>query len=83
MMADDALWLVWSYEHDAWWRPGGFGYTSTLAQAGRYERAEADQIVARANRVTVNEAAVPLAEAATFLAAIEMLRRGDAPEHDQ
>lgn len=34
-MKPDALWLIWSYEHDAWWKPGGFGYTSTLAEAGR------------------------------------------------
>lgn len=33
--------LIWSGEHFAWWRPNGAGYTTQLAGAGVYERAEA------------------------------------------
>ena len=33
--------LVWSNEHRMWWRPNSCGYTTDIAQAGRYTRAEA------------------------------------------
>ena len=33
--------LVWSCEHDAWWRPNKCGYTLNLPQAGLYTRTEA------------------------------------------
>ena len=69
-MSEDARWLIWSYEHAGWWRPGGWGYTRELAEAGRYSREEADRIVAQANIVTIHEIAVPLAEAASFPAAM-------------
>jgi len=32
-----ALYLIWSHEHGGWWRPGGWGYVSTISQAGRFE----------------------------------------------
>lgn len=41
--------LIWSEEHGAWWRPGGHGYTSSLAQAGRFTEAKAREISASAN----------------------------------
>jgi hypothetical protein len=53
--------VIWSIEHDAWWRPGWAGYTRELAAAGRYDQAGADEILARANFVKVNECAIPLA----------------------
>lgn len=36
--------LIWSNEHRAWWRPHRHGYTDNIAEAGRYEQAEAEQI---------------------------------------
>jgi hypothetical protein len=54
------LFVIWSIEHEAWWRPGWAGYTPVLAEAGRYDQAEADEILARANFVRVNECAIPL-----------------------
>lgn len=33
--------LVWSNEHGAWWGPDCRGYTRTIANAGRYDRAKA------------------------------------------
>jgi hypothetical protein len=57
----DGLFLVWSIEHGAWWRPGGIGYTCELAQAGRYTRTEADRIVVKANIVRFHECAIPVA----------------------
>jgi len=37
-------WLVWSHEHNAFWRPDRAGYTPKIEQAGRYSRAEAEKI---------------------------------------
>lgn len=52
--------LIWSIEHTAWWRPGRCGYTIHLAEAGRYSRAEAADIVKDANIASFNECAIPL-----------------------
>ena len=44
-----ARFLIWSNEHAMWWRRGGQrGYTQFIEEAGRYERAEAQGIVAKA-----------------------------------
>lgn len=42
--------LIWSNEHRSWWRSGQCGYTGVIGKAGRYKRAEAEQICADANR---------------------------------
>lgn len=59
--------VIWSFEHDAWWRPGRMGYTPELDAAGRYTKAEAEEIVADANRYSgsrhPHEAALPLSAA--------------------
>jgi len=54
-MSNAAEYLIWSYEHDGWWMPGGWGYTRELTDAGRFTQAEAEHIVAQANLVTINE----------------------------
>jgi hypothetical protein len=41
--------VIWSEEHGAWWAPGEMGYTTSLAQAGRYTRTRAAEIVTKAN----------------------------------
>ena len=46
---------IWSFEHDAWWGPNHRGYTRELAQAGRYNAAEAGRILASANIVREEE----------------------------
>lgn len=33
--------VIWSHEHDQWWRPDSMGYTPNLHEAGRYTREEA------------------------------------------
>lgn len=33
--------LVWSNEHDGWWKSGGWGYATGLADAGLFTREEA------------------------------------------
>ena len=42
-------WLVWSIEHNAWWRPDHKGYTTFLPDAGVYSYKEALDIVKDAN----------------------------------
>jgi hypothetical protein len=51
-MTNQNLWLVWSYEHNAWWGPGKCGYTKDWQKAGRYRYSEAMQICVDANRYT-------------------------------
>ena len=45
----DDRYVIWSYEHRAWWAPDRRGYTPDLTSAGVYTRAEAERIVAEAN----------------------------------
>jgi hypothetical protein len=61
-------WLLWSYEHERWWKPYNWGYTSELTEAGRYTLAEAIAICEEANRYTdtVQEKMVHIAEANEF-----------------
>jgi hypothetical protein len=42
--ADDGIYLVWSDEHQGWWKAAERGYTPFLAQAGHYSRERAIQI---------------------------------------
>lgn len=60
------MYVIWSFEHDAWWQPGGWGYTRDLDEAGHYSPVEAARIVAQANLITVEEQAIPLEDAAQF-----------------
>jgi len=57
--------VIWSFEHKAWWAPNRYGYTRLLDEAGRYTQAEADAIVADANLVpgTEHERALTVDEA--------------------
>lgn len=41
-------WLVWSNEHQSYWRANSCGYTTDILQAGRYTKAQADDICAHA-----------------------------------
>jgi hypothetical protein len=40
--------LIWSNEHAMWWRENESGYTQHIDEAGRYDRADAERIVADA-----------------------------------
>lgn len=43
------LYLIWSIEHDAWWKPASRGYTKKRSEAGQYTYEEAKKIVKNAN----------------------------------
>ena len=51
--------LIWSFEHDAWWAPNRQGYVRDSACAGVYGFVEAAVICANANLSCINEAMVP------------------------
>lgn len=40
-MENHAAWVVWSFEHQGWWRPKAEGYTPDLEEAGKFSRVEA------------------------------------------
>ena len=42
------LYLVWSNEHDAWWKPNRRGYTHDVWGAGRYAETEAAEVCRKA-----------------------------------
>ena len=44
-MSTTRQFVIWSWEHTAWWGPDRCGYTADLAKAGRYSHAEAADIV--------------------------------------
>jgi hypothetical protein len=80
-MSDDETYLIWSHEHGAWWRDGGYGYTRSLAEAGRVDRAHALNICANAIPGTAHELAA-LPELPVRLADVRMMRdrfRGTYP----
>jgi hypothetical protein len=57
------IFLIWSIEHGAWWRPKQCGYTQSRLEAGIYSYKEAVKIVKEANKFTKdmpNEAMVPV-----------------------
>jgi len=42
--------MIFSLEHDAWWKANGQGYTQSQVCAGLYDLEDADRIVEDANR---------------------------------
>lgn len=52
------LYLIWSNEHNAWWRPESCGYTTFIESAGRYSKDEAEDICSSA-RSPVSDQIVP------------------------
>jgi len=66
IMKKEQRYLIWSIEHNAWWRPHKNGYTSKVSDAGSYSETEAFGIVFYANfalkendRFIPDEALVP------------------------
>jgi hypothetical protein len=51
----DRVYVIWSFEHDAWWKPHRLGYTLEIEEAGHYSADEANEIVDNANRFQPHE----------------------------
>lgn len=49
MSAPDVKWLIWSNEHNGWWKQHGNGYTKSRAEAGRFTFWDAMQSCEAAN----------------------------------
>lgn len=47
-MTKEQRWLIWSNEHQYWWRPASMGYTGKISQAGRYTFEMANSLCAEA-----------------------------------
>lgn len=56
----EAMFFIWSIEHDGWWKPNRNGYTASWSTAGRYSKDDAFRISARANFSSLNEVPVPV-----------------------
>ena len=64
-LAQTTRYLIWSFEHRGWWRPGSAGYTEGYddwEDAGLFTHERALEICNKANFVGLNEAMVPLGE---------------------
>jgi hypothetical protein len=44
------IYLIWSNEHRAWWKTGGWAYSTGLRSAGQFSRAQAIEICQKALR---------------------------------
>lgn len=44
-MSGERDFVIWSHQHQQWWKPDRQGYTSNLLQAGLYTAEEAGDIV--------------------------------------
>ncbi len=60
MKKDEKQYLVWSIQHNSWWRPAEFGYTSKIKEAGTYTEKEAKDICIKANVVKIEEIMIPV-----------------------
>ena len=57
------MYVIWSYEHNGWWRPDWCGYTNDLRQAGHYPEEETAKILKGANFENhINEVAIPVSQ---------------------
>ena len=50
MIDKEKIWMIWSTEHQAFWRHGGGGYTRKHSDAAHYSWEEAKMICDNANR---------------------------------
>ncbi len=46
---------IWSFEHNAWWKPDWNGYTENIKEAGIYTEENAKDICDSANLFKINE----------------------------
>ena len=70
-------WLIFSYEHDGFWKPNRMGYTKKFKEAGRYSEKEAEEICKAACIHLDKNSLVPEVMIPEDVAAVEYLKHGD------
>lgn len=73
-------WIIWSIEHQGWWKDGERGYTEERSEAGVYSFEKALEIVHRANiRLDdePNEAMVPWVDMSKVLKGAKEIEESD------
>jgi len=71
-MSDDKPFVIYSFQHAAWWAPEERGYVSEIVQAGLYTEPHAREIVARMKLVQHRACAMPLTTAEGLLTLAEI-----------
>lgn len=75
--------LIWSIEHNAWWKSSSRGYTRDIGMAGFYQPEEAEKICRDANRSMSTppmEAMVPVSVSHVDVECREENKREPDPE---
>jgi len=52
--------LIWSVEHNGWWKGDRHGYSDNLPGAGMFSKEEAEQIVNDSNMRGLEECMIPV-----------------------
>ncbi len=56
----EQMYLIWSNEHQGFWRPSKHGYTADQSEAGRFDWKQACEILKQANVVRAEEFLLPV-----------------------
>lgn len=70
-------WAIWSFEHRAWWAPGGLGYTVSPGHAGIYTASDTCDILSGCepgNEVPVNKDDVGPEKTRSLMAQTDVMR---------
>ena len=60
-------WLVWSIEHNGWWKSNHNGYTQVRSEAGLYGYEGAKNIVKTANQYCIDSPKEAMVRADSFV----------------
>ncbi len=56
----DSYYVIWSTEHNAWWKENKCGYSKALDEAGLFSFKDANSVCIKANYVKMNEIMIPI-----------------------
>jgi len=51
--------LIWSVEHNGWWKQSQYGYSDDLSEAGLFSKEKAKEIIDNANRFHLEDVMIP------------------------
>ena len=79
-MSPPERYLIWSFEHRAWWGPVRVGYTTATHRAGIYTAEEANEICNEANRNAIEDFMVPAPSQSQIEADMAADRQPELPQ---